>query len=150
MKECLICREQYVNNPYVIHETENIIVKHGPLTVPVKGYFCIQFKRHVENWSNLTFEELSEHIFALKTLDKFLHVSIKADRVYSVTISEVLRHLHTHVIPRNEDSKLKGLDLIKQVTTSKAHESEMLNKTEIIRFLDQAKSFFKEESNITK
>jgi len=115
MSECPIC-EKHKRQVSPIYEDKNWVVTHGPLVSQILGYMYIEPKRHVENWSDFTDEELSKVGPLIKRLELALKNELDIDRVYVVTISEAVRHIHFHIIPRIEGNHVKGLDLIAQAT----------------------------------
>jgi len=126
---CPIC-EKHSRLQGVVYEDEDWFVTHGPLSSQVLGYMYIEPKRHVEHWSDFTDKELSQMGLLVKRLEIALKKILPVERVYTVTISEAVRHLHVHVIPRQEGHTIKGLPLIEQATTgSKAGEVEIDEQT---------------------
>ncbi|MCF2649121.1 HIT family protein [Niallia circulans] len=132
MVYCPLC-EKHKNEdiPYLVYENEILIVTHGPLDSQILGYFYIVPKRHIENWYELMPEEYKEIGRILSCLSEFLRDELDADRVYTVTISEVVRHLHIHVIPRSGDQQIKGLSLIEQATQSRKKTEKNVTEEEI-------------------
>ncbi|MGD6991011.1 HIT family protein [Sutcliffiella horikoshii] len=115
MNDCPICvKHQHQEN--IIYEGANWIIFNGPYESQLLGYFHLAPKRHVENWSELTTEELSQMGHVIHYVEKKLKEFISIDRLYTVTISEQVRHLHIHLIPRTVSNSVKGLKLIEQAT----------------------------------
>jgi len=85
----------------------------------VLGYVQVEPKRHIENWGQMNAVELNELPRIIQTLETILKLEVDADRVYSVSINEAVRHLHFHIIPRTRVSSTKGLALIEQTTQQK-------------------------------
>lgn len=112
---CPIC-EKHSRLQGAIYEDEDWFVTHGPLSSQVLGYMYIEPKRHVEHWSDFTDKELSKIGLLVKRLEIALKKELPVERVYTVTISEAVRHLHVHVIPRERGNDVKGLPLIQQAT----------------------------------
>ena len=71
----------------------------------------------------------------------FLKSELGAERVYTVTISEVVRHLHIHVIPREENSDIKGLSLIEQATQQKIIRDRKFSEENLKLLREICKSF---------
>lgn len=118
MNSCPIC-EKHLDLHDPIYEDQNWVVTHGPIESQILGYLYIEPKRHVENWGELTDEELSTVGPLVKKLEAALKQELLIDRVYVVTISEAVRHLHFHIIPREYNNDIKGLPLILQATQQK-------------------------------
>ncbi|MGG0479324.1 HIT domain-containing protein [Priestia megaterium] len=147
MNNCIICNKHIKDNSYNAYENEYIVVSHGPLTSKVKGYFYIEFKRHIESWMQLTERELKEYVNMLRSLEEFLTHQIQAERIYTVTISEAVRHLHIHIIPRVKDSQLRGVDLIKQATQQLDLIAANITDKEVIDLVESFKSYIKQKQN---
>lgn len=117
ISSCLMCDKHKLENiPNLIYENEFLVVSHGPLESQILGYLYIELKRHVENWYELLDEEMRAISNILRLISKILKKELNADRVYTVTISEEVKHLHIHVIPRINGKEVKGLTLIEQAT----------------------------------
>lgn len=116
IEHCSICKKHNFTSEYRIFENATLKVYHGPFESQLLGYYYIEPKRHVENWHSLNQEEMADISLVMQRLTALLEKRFDAERVYTVCISEQVRHLHIHVIPRYKDEKIKGLDLIKQAT----------------------------------
>lgn len=145
MNNCIICNKHSKEDSYNAYENKYIVVSHGPLTSQVKGYFYIEFKRHVERWSELSDEEITESSRMVQLLDEFLKENVYADRVYTVSISEAVRHLHIHVIPRSINMELKGLDLIRQATQQLGMLENDLSNEEVVDLVSKVNKFVAEK-----
>lgn len=140
MKTCLICEKHKEYDPYLIYEDAYLKISHGPLGSNVLGYIYIEPKRHVEGWSELSNEELVNITTSVKSLEVILNKTINAERVYTVTISESVKHLHFHIIPRVKGQQLKGVSLIEQVTQQKiVIEEKIITQEMIIDFVNNAR-----------
>ncbi|MGG4167070.1 HIT family protein [Rossellomorea vietnamensis] len=115
MENCPIC-EKHKEKVALFYEDEHWIVRPGPFNSHLLGYVYIEPKRHVENWSDFTEIELKKIGWLIKKCETALRQLLNVERVYTVTISEAVRHIHFHVIPRELENDIKGLQLIKQVT----------------------------------
>lgn len=115
MNECKIC-EKHRQLKDFIYEDNDWIITPGPLESQVLGYLYLEPKRHIENWSDFTGEELAKVGPLIKKLEQALKKEQNIERVYVVTISETVRHIHFHIIPRVKEEEVKGLKLIEQAT----------------------------------
>ncbi|PLS01495.1 HIT family protein [Neobacillus cucumis] len=141
MTECPICeKHKQLVNP--IFEDEDWIVNPGPLSSQILGYMYIEPKRHVENWSELTDEEMGKVGLLIKRLEQALKRERSVNRVYVVTISEAVRHLHFHIIPRAEGMTTKGLDLIEQATQQKVKGQSSVSEESYMQFLETLRKHF--------
>jgi diadenosine tetraphosphate (Ap4A) HIT family hydrolase len=141
MSTCQIC-EKHKMDLSPIFEDEDWMVTHGPFSSQILGYLYIEPKRHVENWTDFTDNELSKVGPLIKGLEKAIKQVLNIDRVYVVTISEAVRHLHFHIIPRSAESVVKGLDLIEQATQQKVKGQTNLTVEQYNQFQDNLKRFF--------
>ncbi|MYL20121.1 HIT domain-containing protein [Halobacillus litoralis] len=119
MTTCPICEKHQKNDPGILFENDAWVISAGPHASHVLGYVYLEPKRHVEDWTELSTEEFSQVGPLVKKVEAFLKEQGKAERLYMVTISEAVRHLHIHLIPREEGGELKGLPLIEQATQQK-------------------------------
>jgi diadenosine tetraphosphate (Ap4A) HIT family hydrolase len=140
MSECLIC-EKHKQVVQPIYEDQDWMVTHGPLESQILGYLYIEPKRHVEDWSDFNDEELAKVGPLIKMLEQAVKKELNIDRVYVVTISEAVRHLHFHIIPRLEGSDVKGLALIEQATQQKVENLDISTR-EYQAFIDKLRTSF--------
>ena len=133
MSKCPIC-EKHKQLLSTIYEDEDWIVTPGPLSSQILGYMYLEPKRHVENWSEFTSEELAKVGPLIKRLEQALKMELNINRVYVVTISEAVRHLHFHIIPREDSSEVKGLDLIEQATQQKVKTPTNITEEQYYQF----------------
>lgn len=139
MTSCPIC-QKHQDIKETIYEDQDWIVSHGPLASQVLGYLYIEPKRHVENWSDFTDQELTAVGPLIKKLEAAVKMELPVDRMYVVTISEAVRHIHFHLIPRLHDQEIKGLPLIEQATQQKTKESHKMNEQSLNLFIKNIRS----------
>ncbi|MYL36437.1 HIT family protein [Halobacillus litoralis] len=143
MTTCPICEKHQKNDPGILFENDAWVISAGPHASHVLGYVYLEPKRHVEDWTELSTEEFSQVGPLVKKVEAFLKEQGKAERLYMVTISEAVRHLHIHLIPREEGGELKGLPLIEQATQQKGKVNPVaLDDYE--RFVDQMRVYLAE------
>ncbi|OMP66111.1 HIT family protein [Domibacillus epiphyticus] len=131
MKNCLICQKHANESIPFIYEHSLLQVYHGPIQSNILGYLYVEPKRHVESWCELTGEELNAVSQTIKYISFLLTHYYKAERVYTVVISEQVRHFHIHLIPRYKDQNAKGLKLIEKATQQKNAANPLLTQKEI-------------------
>jgi diadenosine tetraphosphate (Ap4A) HIT family hydrolase len=119
--ECLIC-DQFVERDRVRGEIidEIIHIRHGQSDISLLGYFIIEPIRHVERWSDLTSKETIKIMDIIFKLEKKLIKLLPIERLYTVIISEKVKHFHIHLVPRWENSTKAGGELINLVTQDQA------------------------------
>jgi diadenosine tetraphosphate (Ap4A) HIT family hydrolase len=138
VENCPICQKHIqINNTSKVYEGVYLNIYHGPLESKIVGYLYIEPKRHVENWYELTEQEILEIGKMTQTLSVFLKKEVNAERIYTVAISEAVRHLHIHVIPRQENETIKGLTLIEQATQHKVYTNKDISQQEIDIFINK-------------
>lgn len=141
MDTCKICEKHKSSNGKVF-ENDYLVVYHGAVESSILGYFYIEPKRHIEDWDQLTDSEIIEIGMMHRKISKLLKYKLSVERVYSVTISEAVRHLHFHIIPRMNKSTKRGIELIEQATQNKGEEK--LNEREVSLFINTAKKILEE------
>jgi diadenosine tetraphosphate (Ap4A) HIT family hydrolase len=67
--------------------------------------------------------------------------SINAERIYTVVISEAVKHLHIHVVPRTDKMTIKGLDLIRQATQQEILAPNNLTDEDLLILVEKMKNF---------
>ncbi|MCL7748040.1 HIT family protein [Halalkalibacter alkaliphilus] len=139
MSQCPIC-EKHEKKKDVLFENENWVITHGPLGSQLLGYVYLEPKRHVENWSDFSETELVELGPLIKKIELSLKELIHLDRLYSVTISEAVRHIHFHLIPRGNTTFVRGIPLIEQATQQKALNENEIEQVELETFKEKFKS----------
>ncbi|ASV68228.1 diadenosine tetraphosphate hydrolase [Cytobacillus kochii] len=121
---CNIC-EKHRNNEHILYEDNHWIVSMGPYESQVQGYIYLEPKRHIENWTEFNEDELLEMGKLIKKVESTIKRILDIDRLYVVTISEAVRHIHLHLIPREVGGEVRGLSLIEKATQQKASNMEM-------------------------
>jgi diadenosine tetraphosphate (Ap4A) HIT family hydrolase len=140
MSECQIC-EKHKQGVQPIYEDQDWMVTLGPLGSQILGYLYIEPKKHIENWSDFSDDELAKVGPLIKRLEQAVKNELNIDRVYVVTISEAVRHLHFHIIPRLEGSDVKGLALIEQATQQKGKNLD-ISAQDYQAFIDKLRTSF--------
>ncbi|WP_249870462.1 HIT family protein [Oceanobacillus saliphilus] len=133
---CPIC-EKHTNTTDAIYENGNWVISHGPLASQILGYVYIEPKRHVEDWAQFTDEELSELAPLIKRAEEAIKKELPINRLYTVTISEAVRHLHVHLIPRDEGTIVKGVPLIEQATQQKVKTAAKITEEQLEGFCNK-------------
>lgn len=138
MTNCEICSQNRDFNK-IIYETENWIITSGPIESQINGYLYMSPKRHVENWFEFNENELLELGPIIKKIEIAIKEEVHLERLYTVTISEAMRHIHIHLIPREEDNEVKGLSLIEQATSKNNKTNKKYSINEIKYTLENIK-----------
>jgi diadenosine tetraphosphate (Ap4A) HIT family hydrolase len=111
----------------------------------VKGYVYLEPLRHVEHWSDFTPDELIEMSTLVPRIEQALCRLLSVDRLYMVVISEAVRHLHLHLIPRHHHEQEKGLALITRATQHRS-EIDTLVRMEYNEFYDKLQNLLTSEN----
>ncbi|MDH6674554.1 diadenosine tetraphosphate (Ap4A) HIT family hydrolase [Paenibacillus sp. LBL] len=120
VEKCLICeKHRLIDQDAFLYKSNYWFLYAGPFDSQVLGYIYLEPIRHVEEWQSFSADELEEMTIILPMLEKVLRKILKLERLYTVTISEAVRHLHIHLIPRYQNQEKKGLALIEQATQQK-------------------------------
>lgn len=143
MSNCKICEKHKKENSNYIFETEYFKVYHGPLNSQILGYLFIEPKRHVESWAGLEKNEVLELIEVIKEVELMLKELLGAKKVYTVTIGEIVKHLHIHVIPRTEIEINSGIDLINQAIKQSFDGKKILSEEKITHLINEVKKRIK-------
>ncbi|QWG73464.1 HIT family protein [Bacillus mycoides] len=147
MDSCVICRNHCIKKN-IIFEGKHMIVSLGAVESQVLGYIYVEPRRHIESWYELTSDEMLDLGLIIQKVSLFLKRELKAERVYTVTISEVVRHLHIHVIPREKHSDIKGLSLIEQATQQKVIRDKKVPEQAVEILKKKMQAFLKSEFEV--
>lgn len=139
MYDCSIClKHKQLDKGYVLYDDEDWLITHAHNGSGLLGYCYLEPKKHYENWSDFEIEQLAKIGVLIKRVEQALRKEISIERLYVVTISEAVRHLHFHLIPREKDASLKGVTLI-SAATSPSHDGRNLSKEVILEFVGKLK-----------
>ena len=114
MKNCLGCQ---CNQDTTIAPGGHIkVYKHWILAhiiepVPIIGWLVLKTKRHAEGIMEMNSEESNELGKILNIVPKVVQKITGAEMVYALCITELVAHLHFHIIPRLPDSDVRGTEL---------------------------------------
>lgn len=98
-------RSQIVSNPFLTETTQPLVAIQGKRC----GYVQLAPSKVIT-----TYQDLPEALFiAAKTWAAVLE-DLGAKRVYWITLSEMVPHLHIHLYPRWSDKEERGISLFEQ------------------------------------
>ncbi|MBD2167951.1 HIT family protein [Calothrix membranacea FACHB-236] len=95
-----------------IYEDNYWIVEHSLSPVLLSGYLIIKLKRHCENLADLTLEEANALGPIIQKTCLALSRLMKPAKIHVCSWGEEVKHIHFHVIPRNEDMPVGNLKLL--------------------------------------
>lgn len=140
MINCAIChKHQHTNKEELLVFDGNWVLSHGQLQSDLLGYFYLEPRRHVEHWSEFNTDELVQMGPLIKQVESALSKEIDVQRLYTVIISEAVRHIHIHLIPRTADTETKGISLIQQATSPNPERACSLTTEKIRCFMKRIK-----------
>jgi diadenosine tetraphosphate (Ap4A) HIT family hydrolase len=139
MSNCKICLKEQGSDPYFVMEIGHYVIYHAPVEKRLIGYLYVEPKRHVESWHHLTSSEKSELAEIIAQLEKMLYQLVQAERVYTLTVGEVVRHLHIHLIPRCASAAIAGLELIQRAAGPEGT-GQPVNEADILHFIEKIKA----------
>lgn len=118
MPDCLTC--YYNQHPEEvpgghIKAYQHWILEHICEPIPVAGWLVLKTKRHTEGIIGLNEVEGQELGEILTALPSILQQITCAEKIYMICMTELVEHLHIHLIPRNYHSLQKGPKLIQML-----------------------------------
>ena len=104
------CRKCNFKSDLIIKEYSLWIAELSDSPTPI-GWIYIILKRHIENFEDLTDEELIELKKIIKELKKMLIKSFNPDMFNVMQLGNTGKHLHFHLVPRYKKKvKFTGRD----------------------------------------
>ncbi len=101
---CLICTKHKEPLSPLIYEGQHALLVHYHCTAEnpkmYKGYLFVESRRHVPSYAELSEAEAAEIGTLISKAAKLLKQSLGAEHIYTFTISDLVPHLHVHIIPR--------------------------------------------------
>ncbi|NUM41802.1 MAG: HIT domain-containing protein [Leptospiraceae bacterium] len=116
--DCTICAIHKNKIPDILEITNYWILRHSEIEKNCPGYLYLEPKAHIENLSELSVECANEIGSLFKKSGDWVEKNFSPKKIYTVSISEKVPHLHFHIVPRYTDSNI-GLDYIQLALTSK-------------------------------
>lgn len=115
---CKICNKHHYAVPLLIYQDDRWIIRHSDLLINCPGYLYVEPKEHIIDFNDFSKKKLLGDLGRLYKIGiDWIFSNFKPLKIYTVNISEVVQHIHFHLIPRYSD-ELKGLDYIKKILTS--------------------------------
>jgi diadenosine tetraphosphate (Ap4A) HIT family hydrolase len=116
---CKICELQNVEVPYLIFESEFFRIRHSELEKNSPGYLYLEPKKHIERFIEFSTSEYIDYAKCLEIGMNWIEKNLKPKKIYLVTISEAVPHIHFHLVPRFTEEE-KGFIFLEKSVTSKA------------------------------
>jgi diadenosine tetraphosphate (Ap4A) HIT family hydrolase len=142
MENCLSCRCN--KNPNLapggrIKEYEYWLLEHVIEPIPVRGWLILKTKRHTEGIAGLNASEALELGIILNVLPKALKKITGAEIVYMLCLTEEVKHLHFHFIPRMPYDKVKGPAIFGKLSLVRDKPSVAVPAVECFDLIDRLK-----------
>ncbi len=125
---CKICETHATKIPYLIYESNLFIIRHSEFTKNIPAYLYIEPKRHIENYAEFTDNEFSNLGSIIQKGIEWIYEFTKPKKIYTVTISEKVPHIHFHLVPRFTEEQI-GFEYLQKAVSG---EMEMNIETENI------------------
>lgn len=127
---CLTC--QYNNGSIVapggwIKEYNHWILEHINEPIPVLGWLVLKTKRHTEGIIGMNDDEAKELGEILNVVPKLQKEICNAGQVYIICFTELVAHLHFHLIPRHINETRKGPELFSLVDVVKKDKTKAIS-----------------------
>jgi diadenosine tetraphosphate (Ap4A) HIT family hydrolase len=98
---------------YIV-EDERFLVEHAPIQSSSAGTVIVEARRHLLDFADMTPTESSELGSLLHRLVPAVKAATGVERVYYLALMERAPHFHLWLIPRRDDSELRGPAYIAQ------------------------------------
>ncbi len=112
---CKICEIHPVKENLIL-EKKFFFVRHSEFSKNVPGYLYIEPKKHIENYSEFSKEEFYELSECLEFGVNWIYKYFSPKKIYTVTISEAVPHIHFHLVPRYID-EFKGFSYLQKAVS---------------------------------
>ena len=96
-----------------IYEDSYWVVDHSVSPILLPGFLIVKLKRHCENLSELTGDEMAALAVTLKLTCTALEKVLRPARTYVCSFGESVKHVHFYVIPRLPGIPSNGLDVLR-------------------------------------
>ena len=88
------------------------------------GTLIVESRRHFLDYSEMTDAEARELFETLRKLFPLMKKTSDAPRIYSFATMEYSPHFHLWLVPRKQDSKLRGTEYLAAKETSSKEDAE--------------------------
>jgi diadenosine tetraphosphate (Ap4A) HIT family hydrolase len=122
-----------------IKEYNYWILEHINEPIPVLGWLVLKTKRHAEGITGMNSDEAKELGEILNIVPKLQKELCNAGQIYVMCFTELVSHLHIHLIPRHIDETKKGPELFGLIDEVRKDNSKAVNVQESIKIVKQLK-----------
>lgn len=139
---CLTC--QYNKDPEKspggwIKEYNYWILEHINEPIPVLGWLVLKTKRHTEGITGMNSDEAKELGDILNTVPKLQKELCNAGQIYVMCFTELVSHLHIHLIQRHINETKKGPELFGLIDVVRQDNTMAISVQESIELVKQLK-----------
>lgn len=146
IEECTGCKIANENSNFIIYKTENFILLQDP-EVPLKGFFIVQAKKHVN--SIIDFEE-EQQIELIKLTNRARLVLKELNICQEVTIvqEERSKHFHIWLFPNYDwmqEKFGKGIEYLRDINEYIIENATEKDKKEVLKVVESLKKYFNDK-----
>lgn len=91
------------------------VLDHSLSPCALRGWLILKPERHVEHVAELTPEESASVGSLIQRASRALMAALDAERVYVMSMGEVVRHVHFYLVPRYADMPEHGLRVLSEM-----------------------------------
>jgi diadenosine tetraphosphate (Ap4A) HIT family hydrolase len=116
--ECMACDvlEGRLEAPGgIILQEGGWVLDHSVSPCLLRGWLILKPERHVEHVAELTAEESASLGSVIQKASRALMTGLGAERVYVVSMGELVHHVHVYLVPRYADMPQEGLRVLSEM-----------------------------------
>jgi diadenosine tetraphosphate (Ap4A) HIT family hydrolase len=117
MPACKIC-DLHSKSFENIEISKHWIVREAESEKYCQGYLYVESKQHIEKFTDFSIEVWHDLSEVLNHAYQWIYANYSPLKVYQVTISELVPHIHYHLVPRYQED-IKGFDYLSAVVQGK-------------------------------
>ncbi|XDD51844.1 HIT family protein [Leptospira sp. WS92.C1] len=126
MLDCPICQIHHSGeNVEILAHFGAFAVRHSEKEKRLKGYLYIEPILHWTSYQDWTTGSFVDFGNALQFATERIYQDHSPLKIYTVTVSEMIPHIHFHLIPRYTE-ELKGVDYIRLALQGKLPDSSYI------------------------
>jgi len=91
------------------------VLDHSVTPCLLRGWLILKTERHVEHVAELNAEESASLGPLVQRASRAMMDALGAERVYVMSMGEVVRHVHVYLVPRYADMPRHGLQVLSEM-----------------------------------